>query len=570
MIQFLPFGADIGDAFSQSYDIILVVVSYLIAALASYAGLLMSVSIANAESARGRWVWLTGGSAAMGIGIWAMHFTGMLALTLPVPIAYDVPLTVLSVVPAILASALALRVMSGRGSHHRRYLIGGTLVGAGIGTMHYIGMAAIRVDYCVHPYNPVLFALSIVVAVVLGIAAFYSQELRYHRRHFSGRKIHILFGAGLMGLAVAGMHYTAMAAVAFFPSPVNVPNSETVGTFWLSVGVTAVAVAIALMAIVATIVGRAFQATMHRARVNNERIIDAIESLTDGFSLFDDKGSLTMCNHVLPDMFPALANILKPGTRYEDLLAARANLRKEFPEGVDAQTFIAENLRNFKEGGHIGVPREERLEDGRWIYNREHSIKHGGLVSVLTDVTPIKELQKLYEKRASEDPLTGLVSRRFFDDRVDHAIFLAKRLKKSLSMLYIDLDRFKPINDDFGHDAGDAVLKEVAIRLRDAARDSDTVARLGGDEFAMLLESDSDKAGAGALAERVINALSQPIFVGGHGCQVGASVGVAVLPPQAADKEALMKAADAAMYEAKRAGGGQYRIRDHLFEEHKS
>jgi NO-binding membrane sensor protein with MHYT domain len=194
MIQFLPYDGAVGDALSQSYSLVFVVLSYLIAALASYAGLAMSVSIANAESARSRWLWLAGGSVAMGIGIWAMHFTGMLALTLPAPINYDVPVTVLSVIPAILASALAIRVMSGHGSRHRRYLIGGTLVGAGIGAMHYIGMAAMRVEYCVHPYNPVLFALSIIVAVALGIAAFYSRDFRYRQRYLNSRKIPCLSG----------------------------------------------------------------------------------------------------------------------------------------------------------------------------------------------------------------------------------------------------------------------------------------------------------------------------------------------------------------------------------------
>jgi NO-binding membrane sensor protein with MHYT domain len=193
LIHFLPHGAAVGGALSQSYSLLIVALSYLVAALASYAGLLMSVSIADAESSRGRWVWLAGGSAAMGIGVWAMHFTAMLALTLPVPVNYDVPITVLSVVPAILASALALYVMSGRGNGHRRYLIGGTLLGAGIGAMHYIGMAAMRVEYCVHPYDPGLFALSILVAVVLGIAALYSRDLVLDRvPYLNGRKTQII------------------------------------------------------------------------------------------------------------------------------------------------------------------------------------------------------------------------------------------------------------------------------------------------------------------------------------------------------------------------------------------
>ena len=566
MIHFLPINADMGVALPQSYSVILAIVSYLIAGLASYAGLLMRVCIVNAESARSRAIWLAGGSIAMGIGIWAMHFIGMLALRLPVPVHYDLSITLASAVPAILASALALRVLSSREDRHRRYLIGGALVGVGIGTMHYLGMAAMRLD-AVHQYDPGLFALSLIVAVVLGIAAFYVQDLRYGLRYLNGRRINLLLSAGLMGLAIAGMHYTAMAAVSFFPHQVNDPAGVTVDTFWLSVGVTSVAASIALLAIVATIVGRAFQATTHRARVDHERIIDAIQSINDGFTVFDDKGSLTMCNDVLHKIYPELARLLRPGTQYKDLLTAWADLRKEFPGGVSAEAYVAESLRNFKEGSHVGSPREELLEDGRWIYSREHSIKHGGLVSVLTDVTLIKELQAVYEKLAAQDTLTGLVSRRLFEDRLDHAISLSKRLGQTISLLYIDLDRFKPVNDSFGHDAGDAALKEVALRLRNATRDSDTVARLGGDEFAVLMEADTGPAGAVALATRIIDAISRPFFVGGSECHLGASIGIASLSPQMADKEALMKAADDAMYEAKRTGGNQHRTHDHRLEE---
>ncbi|HVC54731.1 MAG TPA: diguanylate cyclase [Stellaceae bacterium] len=567
MIQFLPFGADVGAALPQSYSVVLVVLSYLIAVLASYAGLLMSVCIANSESAWGQRVWLAGGSVAMGIGIWAMHFTGMLALTLPVPVTYNLPITLLSVIPAILASALALSIMSGGDKRHHHYLLGGTLVGVGIGAMHYVGMAAMHAELCVHPYDPVLFALSIVVAVALGIAAFYIHDLRYRQQYFAIERIHILLSAGLMGLAIAGMHYTAMAAVSFIPGPAAGSFGGAVGAFWLSVGVTSVAVTIAALAIAATIVGRAFQATTHRARVDHESMMDAIESISDGFTLFDDKGSLTMCNDVLHKIYPELAKLLKPGTQYKDLLIAWAKERKEFPGGLSAEEYIAESLRNFTEGGHVGQPREEQLSDGRWIYSRENSIKHGGLVSVLTDITLIKELQAVYEKLAAQDTLTGLVSRRLFEDRLDHAIALGKRVGKSLALLFIDLDRFKLINDTLGHDAGDAALREIALRLRNAARDSDTVARLGGDEFAVLIESGSDPEGVGTLAARIIDALTQPIILGADECRVGASVGAAILSPQGIDREALIKAADDAMYEAKRAGGNQYRIYDRVLEE---
>jgi diguanylate cyclase (GGDEF)-like protein len=559
MMQFLPYGADVSGALPQSYSVLLVILSYLIAALAAYAGLQMSVCIANAESAWSRWIWLSGGSVAMGIGIWAMHFTGMLALTLPIPVSYNVPATGLSVVPAILASVLALRVMSGPGNRHRRYLIAGALVGVGIGAMHYIGMASLRID-AMQGYSHGLFVVSLIVAVLLGIAAMYTHELRHVLGNAVGENVLILLGAGLMGLATAGMHYTAMAAVCFIPNSLNGSTGVTVDKFWLSIGVTVIGLTIILLAIVAAVVGKLFQTTARRTRVDRERIVDAIESLTDGFTLYDDKGNLTICNTVLRKMYPALAKLLTPGASYKDLVAAWANSRGQFPGGVGAEAYIAESLRSLTEAGHISAPKEERLTDGRWVYIRDHSVDHGGLATVFTDVTPIKELQGFYERQAAQDALTGLVSRRMFDDRVDHAIALAKRLKKSVSLLYVDLDAFKPINDSFGHEAGDAVLKEVASRLRKAARESDTVARLGGDEFGVLMESDNDQTGAGTLATRIIDAISQPIFVGGHECHVGASVGIAILSPGTVDREALMRAADEAMYEAKKAGTNRYRI----------
>lgn len=565
--QFLPLGGGAAGALPQSHSIVLVVVSYLIAALASYAGLSMSVCIADAESERARWAWLAGGAAAMGIGVWAMHFTGMLALTLPVPIAYSVPVTAVSVVPAILASALALLVMSGRGHRHGRNLIGGTLVGAGIGTMHYTGMEAIRSQYCLQAYDPLLFVLSIIVAVVLGIVALYIHDLNYRLQHLGQRRIIVMASAGAMGLAVAGMHYTAMAAAAFLPSTGKTPTATSVGTFWLSVGVISVGVVIVSLAIVATVVGRAFQATTRRARVDRERIIAAIDSINDGFTLFDDQGNLTLCNDILHKIYPELAKVLKPGTQYRDLVTAWARLHKELPGGVDERTFVEESLRNFREGRHSGEPREEQLNDGRWIYSREHSIKHGGLVSILTDITVIKELQAVYERMASQDTLTGLLSRRFFDDRLEHAIALAKRLGQTLALLYIDLDHFKPVNDNFGHDVGDAVLREIARRLRRAARDSDTVARLGGDEFAVLMESATGRAGAEVLAARIIDSISQPVSAAGHECRVGTSIGIAIASAQGVARDSLMKAADDAMYEAKRAGRGRFCVADELVPE---
>src|SRR4051794_35548897 len=100
-------------------------------------------------------------------------------------------------------------------------------------------------------------------------------------------------------------------------------------------------------------------------------------------------------------------------------------------------------------------PMEDRLADGRWIYIRDHRIEWGGIATVYTDVTPIKNMQQLYMELAATDALTGLVSRRFFEDRLNHAVARCKRLNETLALLSIDLDYFKEVNDSFGHDAGD-------------------------------------------------------------------------------------------------------------------
>ncbi|WP_119157670.1 EAL domain-containing protein [Caldimonas tepidiphila] len=165
------------------------------------------------------------------------------------------------------------------------------------------------------------------------------------------------------------------------------------------------------------------------------------------------------------------------------------------------------------------------------------------------------------ERIAFRDPLTGLANRLVFEDRLSHACARCDRYGESAAVLFIDLDGFKPINDSWGHRTGDLVLKEVGARLRRLARESDTVARLGGDEFVMLIESGGHAEAAGLLAQRVIDAITQPVNAGGREAQVSCSIGIGVYP-QDGPYAQLIARADAAMYAAKRAGRGTYRFYD--------
>lgn len=180
-----------------------------------------------------------------------------------------------------------------------------------------------------------------------------------------------------------------------------------------------------------------------------------------------------------------------------------------------------------------------------------------------------KNVERKLAHLAYYDPVTGLPNRSLFYDRLGHAIAQRKRDKATLSVMFLDLDRFKSINDEFGHTVGDQLLKEVGARLRKVVRETDTVARLAGDEFAVLLEQTSGEPEIRAVGERIVESLKAPIKCGKHRIQTSTSVGVALFPEHGYTAEGLLKSADGAMYLAKRDGRSCYRIAGEEADEHR-
>ncbi|HEX8961662.1 MAG TPA: EAL domain-containing protein [Rhodocyclaceae bacterium] len=220
------------------------------------------------------------------------------------------------------------------------------------------------------------------------------------------------------------------------------------------------------------------------------------------------------------------------------------------------------------------------LEKGRWqgeIWNRRKSGEAflewltinripaaDGMpcsyVSVFNDITEQRRKDEHIRHLAFHDPLTGLPNRALLTDRLQHAIERALREKSRLALLFIDLDRFKGVNDALGHDVGDELLREVAARLKSRLRGMDTVARMGGDEFVVLFEDLAGPEYCAALAAEIIADVSLPLDIHGHEIHIGASVGVACFPEDGDDALTLMKHADTAMYAAKSEGRGTYRF----------
>lgn len=193
------------------------------------------------------------------------------------------------------------------------------------------------------------------------------------------------------------------------------------------------------------------------------------------------------------------------------------------------------------------------------IFNDLGEISH--FVAVKDDITERRELRERLVQMAQFDMLTGLPNRRMFLDRLQQSVAIAGRSSQRFGLLYIDLDGFKRINDTYGHEAGDRVLKTVAVRLAASIRLSDTAGRIGGDEFTVILATLTRHDDAGRVAQKIMTALRRPITLPNDIREtVGASIGISVFPDDAGSGDSLLAAADDAMYAVKRTGKGGYRF----------
>ncbi len=222
--------------------------------------------------------------------------------------------------------------------------------------------------------------------------------------------------------------------------------------------------------------------------------------------------------------------------------------------------------------------REALMRDGRWEGELVNRHKNGQLfdewlkiaavgegsdrryVALLSDITVKKRREEEMWQRANFDELTGLPNRALLADRMAQAIARSERSGSQLGVLFIDLDRFKPVNDEYGHQAGDELLRQVAGRIGNCLRQEDTVARIGGDEFLALLPAIRDAEAALAIADKVLASLLAPFKVEGRFVEIGASIGVAVYPAHGHGVDELIEHADSAMYAAKAAGRHTVRL----------
>jgi diguanylate cyclase (GGDEF)-like protein len=284
----------------------------------------------------------------------------------------------------------------------------------------------------------------------------------------------------------------------------------------------------------------------------NVRFDVALNNMSQGLCMFDAAQRVVVSNARYGDIYHLARNLIKPGTTLAQILEFRREKGTNFL-GVEADAYLTQNVRKAKE--------VHELADGRVVAIARHMMADGGWLTTHEDITERARNEERIAFLAQHDLLTGLANRAVFLEKLEDATRRLRRHGITFTVLMLDLDKFKNVNDTLGHPAGDQLLVEVARRLRSSLRDSDVLARLGGDEFAIIQENENDQnEGAIALALRIIGLIEKPFDLDGNRGGVGASIGIVFAPEHGTEAETLMQKADLALYAAKTGGRNDFRV----------
>ncbi|MFT4924712.1 MAG: diguanylate cyclase (GGDEF)-like protein [Phenylobacterium sp.] len=395
-LNFLNQQYDTSMAYITYYDNVLVLFSYLIACLAAYTAWNMASLYAHEKKRYKKTIWLTLGGLVMGSGIWAMHFVAMLAYRLPVAASYDLTITLLSVLPAIAASTMAIAIIARKKLTPADYIYGSMLFGSGICAMHYIGMGAMQMN-ALMLYDPVLFVLSIFVAVGL---SFMALKLRTSISQFSKSPYYQTLKNGsilIMAAAMSGMHYTGMAAVYVFPIAHSDPALINETNDSLPIIIISMSMLLMLLTIAISKFEQRLKQALKDASQSSQHMHEAIDNLDEAVVLFDDEDKLVLYNDNFKKMFEEIGEWIKPGISYSELVEKKAEYHTEHgtehntDHNVDhTEDYINERLKWHKDPKTYFT---ETLNDGRHVFGKEEKLASGDSVGIWTEESDLKQVK---------------------------------------------------------------------------------------------------------------------------------------------------------------------------------
>ena len=641
----------------------------LLAAIVCFLSSVTAVNLfrrARMTAGRARLCWLLTAGAATGCGIWATHFVAMLAYNPGPQIGYNIGLTALSLVAAMVITSAGLAVAVYIPARWAAPL-GGSIVGGGVASMHYLGMSALELPGHVH-WSLELVLTSIVLGMLFAGAAL---TVALHINSARG----MLASAVLLTLAIVSHHFTAMGAVEIVADPARIVSTFALSSTSLALAIANAAVAVLGMSLAVAIADR-------RLREQDRRFAIAVNNMSQGLVMFDAQERMVVCNNQYREMYGLSPDIVKPGCTLRDVIENRiasgslecdadeyrkalvdamaqgettrwiveasggraisvinkptgdgdwvathediTERRRSEQELKRTKTFldtVVENvpvtiivkevpdhryvLINRAGEKFFGIPREQIigrtvaevfsqetaasiiendevvLQSGQETFFDVHPVATPGgqtriarshrlpmvdenkqvryLLGVVEDVTERKRAEARIEHLAHHDPLTNLPNRAALNECLASMLERSAAAGESFAVLCIDLDRFKEVNDVFGHSVGDAMLLEIGRRLQKVAGGA-FVGRIGGDEFIIIAADGDQPAGAEKLSDELLASTDDEMEIAGNSLRMGLSIGVAIYPSDGQDEATLIANADAALYRAKAEGRGTMRF----------
>ncbi len=516
------------------HDLRLVALAGIICAIASMTAVTLLRHLAKSRG-RMRFAWLAVSSTAIGFGIWATHFIAMIAYAPGLESGYQLGLTLISLVVAVVVTGTGLALGTWRDTidHH---LVGGCVIGFGIGAMHFLGMSAFRVEGQLL-WDHLLVAVSLVSGTLLAALA---VRLALRRRDKRSAAIAAL----TLTLAICALHFIAMGAVSIRPDASIVVPASALPQHWMAGIVATVSFTILLLSCAALWLELRDD---QRARLEDERLDQLANAAVEGLLLCEGRQIVN----------------------FNVSLAKLSGHAREELCGHDLEILFGRETADAVLGGPDGALYEARLmlADGGTapVELVAQTFDHrtaGHRVVAVRDVAERKRAEADLRRMASNDALTGLLNRFSFTKRLDAGLAAVRRDEDTcLALLLFNLDRFKEVNDLFGHAAGDALLQKVAERVSSLLGQNQMLARLGGDEFAILAPGIAERDEAAAMAQSIAKALR------GNRHDVKeevttVSIGIALAPQDGSDATELLNHADTALYRAKSEGRDTWRFYD--------
>jgi diguanylate cyclase (GGDEF)-like protein len=548
-------------AIATHEEVRLVALSVAVAILAGY----LALDLAQRSAGTTGWArhaWIAAGGVTIGMGIWSMHFIGMLALKMAMPVSYDLPLVALSMFAAIGGSVIALAVVARPDAGRRGLFFAAGFLGLAIAAMHYLGMASMEMDADIS-WNGPLVALSLLIAFGAALAALF-LVMQLGRSRFRLGSSRRAGAAVVLGLGISGLHYTAMAAATFQPTMTGM------GAHHGGLGADGLVVLLALGAalMLAILIGGA-AADQRRAAVAIDLAL--VAKLARGLSIGEDARARA-CEAVLSLSGADFVLLIERGDDHEPTIAATVGLDQ--PPAADAfaaelgmlravgerrePTFVAEPPAGSVLAG-LGAAAafyEPLVLDRRPVglfaigyrsRRRRVGERTSSLLAMLAAEAALtidrEDLLARLDLMARRDELTGLVNRRVLRETLDTELATAAANGGALALAILDIDRFKKVNDRLGHQAGDRLLKTAAAAWISELRQGGTIGRYGGDEFVVILPG-LDRAAATTVTERLRRATPEGVTC---------SAGVAGWDGEQSAAQ-LIAAADALLYAAKAQG----------------